>query len=1695
MQDLFVGDFNLTVQGASNPTLGQNGQGVCGVIVHWDHTAICDISITLTSPSGQTVTLVGPIGQFCTSNGNAGTDWNVTFLPCMDPAVAPDPGFAATWNNNQNWGANNNYTGSYYPFSGCLQNFTGPVNGNWTLTVNDGQSNDVGNLYDYEIIFCDPSGINCFTCAAEGGSLSQSDIVACQGDQSLSLSLPPTYTPQQIPPPPAEYSYTYIITNQSGVILAYEDGPDLSGYNAGTYTICGLSYYTNNQNLLPNPNGTLTITQLNNQLMSGSPPFCGDISNDCVGITIKALPPDVEETGEACAPNCYIFYGQDFCTTGTHTVDLELDGCPYTGTLYLTVHQPDIVLLNEVVCAGECSQNPSFPDACTAGSFQANLTNVQGCDSIVLLNLTLINVNANIQQPVPSLGCTQSSVILQGAGSTIGAGINYLWSASNGGNIVGAVSNLNATVDAPGDYQLLVCRNQGGVFCCDSITVTVTSSQSLAAMPVISGNDTLCLGQTGSYQVAPVAGASSYTWTVPANVIITSGQNTDSIQVTWNSGTGGNICVTADNACGSSTPACFAVSVEPLPAAAQPSGDTSLCSGDTVLYTLNAATGVNAWNWQINGGTLLSGNGMDSVLVAWDGNLPSGTVCAVAVGNCGSSPSTCLNVVINTPPAQPVVTGESTLCAGTSGSFAIMPLNGATGYAWTAPAGGNIISGQNTTAITVDWTAAPGGNLCVTASGVCGAGPQQCFPVTVLAQPVANAGTDNALCGTVLSISASTSVSGSSGLWTVLPGAPGTVSFGQADSVQTIATVSTTGTYLFQWMESNGMCTDADTVQETFNASPLIGQIQSACDGANQNYTVTFPVTGGTPPYTIAGGTIPGNIFTSDPIVSGQTYAFTVVDDNGCSSIAISGSINCNCSSDAGQMDLQQLAACPGGSVTAQQQGGVLDANDIGAFVLHTGAGTSLGTVLAQNTTGTFGFVNGMSYGVPYYVSYVVGDNLNGMPDPNDPCLSVAQGQPVVFYGNPVADAGTNNWGCSLNLPLNGASVSGTVLWTVASTPVGGNAVIADPQSTATTATASQYGTYTFTYTVTVNGCSGSDDVVLNFNNSPSSGPVSFLCDGANLNYTVSFPITGGLAPHDVNGTPVTGSVFLSTPVSTGAMYSFVITDANGCVSPGINGMFNCNCSTKAGTMVTTPTTFCAGQPATADWNNDATLDADDGLQYILHSDAGATLGAVYATNNQPLFNLIPPLQTGVTYYISAIAGNSLAGTVDLTDPCLNIAFGTPVQWRPLPTASLSGDTSYCAGGNATLYFAGTGLYPLQVTYTFGGGAPSTVSIPGPQTVALPVSPAVTTTYLLVSVSDGNAPICTVILNDPAAVSIIPDPLADAGLDQSIGCASSSVTLGGPATSTGAGIVYAWTFQGSVVGTSKQLTATSAGTYDLLVTSTGGCTASDAVMVAIDQTEPMAHVINVREITCYGDNNGSIVLDSIVSAHPPVLFSINGNPYGPSSQFFPLGPDTYVITLQDAAGCEWSTGSIVLNQPVEVLVDLGADVEITLGNGVTLNAQTNLPLDSLESLVWTPLLDTLNAGTLTQRFTPYTGRIVTLTVTDQNGCTDEDEVLMVVQRPDEVYIPNVIKPGTGINERLVVFGGASVAGIDYLRIYDRWGGQVYEDLDFLPNDFSRGWDGRAKGKNAGPGVYVYYALVRYVDGTTELVKGDVTVMW
>ncbi|MCC7246371.1 MAG: gliding motility-associated C-terminal domain-containing protein, partial [Saprospiraceae bacterium] len=62
------------------------------------------------------------------------------------------------------------------------------------------------------------------------------------------------------------------------------------------------------------------------------------------------------------------------------------------------------------------------------------------------------------------------------------------------------------------------------------------------------------------------------------------------------------------------------------------------------------------------------------------------------------------------------------------------------------------------------------------------------------------------------------------------------------------------------------------------------------------------------------------------------------------------------------------------------------------------------------------------------------------------------------------------------------------------------------------------------------------------------------------------------------------------------------------------------------------------------------------------------------------------------------------------------------------------------------------------------------------------------------------------------------------------------------------------------------------------------------------------------------------------------------------------------------------------------------------------------------------------------------------------------------------------------------------------RVYDRWGERMYEDGAFKVNDTTRGWDGRFRGKDCDPGVYVWVLEVEYRDGFIEVLHGNSTLI-
>ncbi|RME10024.1 MAG: hypothetical protein D6816_03775, partial [Bacteroidetes bacterium] len=283
------------------------------------------------------------------------------------------------------------------------------------------------------------------------------------------------------------------------------------------------------------------------------------------------------------------------------------------------------------------------------------------------------------------------------------------------------------------------------------------------------------------------------------------------------------------------------------------------------------------------------------------------------------------------------------------------------------------------------------------------------------------------------------------------------------------------------------------------------------------------------------------------------------------------------------------------------------------------------------------------------------------------------------------------------------------------------------------------------------------------------------------------------------------------------------------------------------------------------------------------------------------------------------------------------------------------------------------------------------------------------------------------------------------------------------------------------------------GTYLLTVTNTlNGCTDTDHVTITRD--EPTAEP-EVFQPPCYGDK-GAIALGTVSGGTPPYVYSLDGGQTFDSYPIFThLEPDVYPVVVQDANGCEYEQNvTIIQPTPLDLIVE--PHVEIKLGESYQIHTQVTVPLDDITDITWFPS-ESLSCGDcLNPLATPTATTLYKLTVVTENGCEDSAPILIVVNKEASVYVPNAFSPnGDGTNDVFMIYADpASVAKIKSFLVFNRWGESVFQYFNFEPNNPAYGWDGMHRGQMMDPAVFAWFAEVEFIDGRTEIFKGDVTLM-
>lgn len=287
-------------------------------------------------------------------------------------------------------------------------------------------------------------------------------------------------------------------------------------------------------------------------------------------------------------------------------------------------------------------------------------------------------------------------------------------------------SKIVWTADYTG-YAYLKVRGFGGTG--GNYTMAYNYCMAAPLQPgTISGANPACAYTVNTYSVAAVSGATDYTWTLPAGWTGSSTTNTINATVGAN---GGNISVIANNSCGSSPARILSVSVLATPA--QPgaiSGPNAICQGTTNTYSISPVPGAASYNWLLPAGWTGSSTGTSINATA---GTNSGSISVSASNICGTSLSSLLSVSVTLIPAQPgSITGPSNVLSGTTHTYSIVPVSGATSYTWAYSGAGTLV-GSGTS---INLTPASSGVLSVMANNICGSSVARTKAITVYIVPL-----------------------------------------------------------------------------------------------------------------------------------------------------------------------------------------------------------------------------------------------------------------------------------------------------------------------------------------------------------------------------------------------------------------------------------------------------------------------------------------------------------------------------------------------------------------------------------------------------------------------------------------------------------------------------------------------------------------------------------------------------------------------------------------------------------------------------------------------------------------------------------------------------------------------------------------------------------------------------------------------
>jgi gliding motility-associated-like protein len=937
----------------------------------------------------------------------------------------------------------------------------------------------------------------------------------------------------------------------------------------------------------------------------------------------------------------------------------------------------------------------------------------------------------------------------------------YNWTITGGTINTGAGTSTVSVTWGANKIGRICVNAENGCGVSDSTCLAINIGKVPGSL-VILGSKNVCPNATTTYSVQNPSPDVTYQWTIPVGATIRRA-DPDRIDISWGNNPGGEVCVTPSNTCGTGLPSCITVKLSnTAPDSIPITGLAIVCPGDMDTLRVLPDAAITKYSWRVSSNvTILSGANSPNLALRY--NSGSDALIILDLQNsCNLTRSeTHYTKVISALPADLPIVGDKEPCSNDTTTYSVVGGDSTIiAYKWSVPKGASLISGQGSKSIKVAWDTVTTGKICLQLTGnKCDLKRDICYFIDVRKSAVDSFevnGPDKVCPGSTASYFVYANTKYKAFNWRVP--ANGTIVSGQGTNQVEI-----------KWgaIDVGNLCLEVTNICNIKRTSCLPISVQTGLD--------SLPLTG------------------AREVCEGGLATFSVQEDPDAISYAWRLPTGATIVSGRGTNEIQVRFGSVGGQIVARPIGGCADKpstlnvslkNPPNPPATLTGATTICqGDTASYRASAVVG-IKGYKWQVPAGAIIIGSDSSAvvlvrwsaptggkvSVRTKNECKESVEKKLDILVNPLPQPKAGIDDSICGKQYTLKGGFSIGTPVWRVREKPTGSSLLFSDTTKANAIISVTQAGKYILTLSEKSKDCATiTDTVIIVFRESPKLTLVTEDCINEGAQFTFKGTITGTAPFKFANATvgSFVGNEVTTTPFTEGSSYSLTVKDVFGCESNTLTGVKNCPCVTRSAVLRNRPIVACFGQMGKVDMEKEAILDANDNFEYILFDSTGNATGKVLQTNKTGEFAFdTTKMQYDRTYYIQHRSGNTLNGLVNTADRCYGPSNSVPVIFKNKLTASLKGDTVICANSGANLTFKTNSTGVFSLTYK---NLKENISVPQSNVKSntnYTVSPAVSTVYKLVAVSDQNG--CPAQIVDSATVNIRPKLFGEAGVDQSI---------------------------------------------------------------------------------------------------------------------------------------------------------------------------------------------------------------------------------------------------------------------------------------------------------------------------------------